>query len=158
MKRIEEIQRGKKAIKTFDTEEELQAHIEANWDKTPFYAEWVINEKLLKVGNAGQLDILAKHKTDNRWLVIELKKDATADQTVGQTLRYMGWVKKHIVDENGVVEGVIVSGYPPDDIIKYALSVVPSIGHHLYRVYQGKIEFMDYSDYEMMQKYNNLNL
>ena len=81
-----------------------------------------------------------------------MKKSATADQTVGQTLRYMGWVKKHLADDNGVVEGAIISGYPPDDLIEYALSMIPNVEYQVYCIHQDKVEFLDHSTATMIQK------
>lgn len=42
--------------------------------------------------------------------MIELKKGRTEDETVGQVLRYMGWVRAHLSPEKDV-RGVIVLGF-----------------------------------------------
>ena len=42
----------------------------------------------------GRIDILAKDKKTNSYVVIELKKNQTSDDTVGQAMRYMGWIEE----------------------------------------------------------------
>ena len=56
----------------------------------------------------GKIDILAKDKITKSYVVIELKKNQTSDDTIGQLARYMGWIKKNKKDDN--VKGVIVAG------------------------------------------------
>lgn len=56
----------------------------------------------------GKIDILAKDKITKSHVVIELKKNQTSDDTIGQLARYMGWIKKNKKDDN--VKGVIVAG------------------------------------------------
>jgi len=68
----------------------------------------------------GKIDLLAKHKTQPRWLVIELKREQTSDDTVGQVLRYMGWVQEHRAAEGDSVDGLIIAR-EPDARIRYAL-------------------------------------
>lgn len=46
--------------------------------------------------DVGRIAILAVHKTQPRFLVIELKRNQSTDQTIGQTLRYVGWAKPAI--------------------------------------------------------------
>jgi RecB family endonuclease NucS len=55
----------------------------------------------------GPIDLLAIDKTDNRYVVIELKKGRSADRVFGQLSRYMGWVRANLADGAPVV-GVIV--------------------------------------------------
>jgi len=42
-------------------------------------------------------------RTVPRWLVVEHKRNQTSDQTVGQLLRYIGWVKRHLAEDGDVV-------------------------------------------------------
>lgn len=44
---------------------------------------------------------------NRHYVVVELKKGKTEDGVVGQTLRYMGWVRQN-VSETKVVKGIIV--------------------------------------------------
>src|SRR5262249_35976603 len=45
-----------------------------------------------------------------RWLVIELKREQSTGQTVGQLLRYVGWVRRHLAgkEESNSLEVQIV--------------------------------------------------
>lgn len=57
----------------------------------------------------GFIDILAEDRGTGDFVVIELKRDRTDDEVVGQLSRYMGWVREHRADTLGVgVRGVIV--------------------------------------------------
>jgi len=78
------------------------------------------------------IDILAKDKKNGNYVVIELKNDKkTIDAAVGQTLRYMGWVKKYKKDEN--VKGVIIArNY--DEKLKLALSMVENVEAMTYEI------------------------
>lgn len=56
----------------------------------------------------GRIDILAFEPKSKSFVVIELKKGSTSDQVVGQTLRYMGWVKDRLCKDGQVVKGLII--------------------------------------------------
>ena len=61
--------------------------------------------------DVGEIDLLAKHKRKNAWLVIELKRGRTSDIAVGQALRYRGWwVRKRLAARNEKVKTLII-GY-----------------------------------------------
>lgn len=79
----------------------------------------------------GPIDILARDKTQGHYVVIELKRNQTSDDTVGQVTRYMGWVKKHLDDPN--VHGLIIAG-KFDEKLHYAQSMIPEIDVYLYEV------------------------
>ena len=72
---------------------------------------------------AGQryIDILAVG-TDNAYVVIETKVSRAYDRVVGQILRYMGWVKENLADENPV-RGIIVASEISKDLILATASV-----------------------------------
>ena len=53
----------------------------------------------------GRIDLLAKDR-DDAYVVIELKKDIVEDKVIGQTLRYMGWVRANL-SPNKAVRGMI---------------------------------------------------
>jgi len=64
--------------------------------------------------------------------VIELKKGQTSDATVGQVLRYMGWVRRNLA--NGAeVDGLIVCR-DTDQRILYALDGQSNIRCMIYEV------------------------
>src|SRR5207244_1345898 len=54
----------------------------------------------------GKIDLLVRDKKSKGYIVIELKKGQPSDDTVGQVLRYMGWVKEHLAngqEVNGII-------------------------------------------------------
>lgn len=76
----------------FALEKYLQEFLIENWAQTALGGEWELLEdedgdlvgSYYKAGVVGEIDLLAKHKTGQRWLVIELKRRQTSDATVGQ--------------------------------------------------------------------------
>lgn len=73
--------------------------------------------------DVGPIDILATSNGD--FYVLELKLGRGPDATLGQILRYMGWVKKHLASDNNVF-GVIVAS-DIGEKLRYAASQVPSV-------------------------------
>lgn len=122
----------------FTSEDELQEFIFKNWNKTPLASEFSLEGKSVNTNVVGEIDFLAKHRREPRWLVIELKVDRSADQAVGQVLRYMGWVKREKATGDELVEGLIISG-SPDIRICYALECTTNIDYQVYRVKDNKI-------------------
>ncbi|WP_175762456.1 DUF7669 domain-containing protein [Burkholderia anthina] len=73
--------------------------------------------------DVGPIDILATCNGD--FYVFELKLGRGPDATLGQILRYMGWVKKHLAGGKNVF-GVIVAS-DIGEKLRYAASQVPSV-------------------------------
>jgi len=67
----------------------------------------------------GPIDILAKDK-DGNFVAFELKVSRGPDRTIGQIMRYMGWVRRHL-SNNRDVRGIIVA-QTMDEGLKYAAS------------------------------------
>ena len=63
--------------------------------------------------------------------MIELKRNQTSDDTVGQLTRYMGWIKQNMNDNN--VRGIIIAANF-DKKLECALRVVPNVEVFLYKV------------------------
>lgn len=124
---------------TFEFEEELQTYLYNNWEKTPFYNEWELHAIRYNTGEIGEIDLLARHRKEQKWLVIELKRNQSSDETVGQTLRYMGWVKENLMGE---VEGQIISE-TIDEHLRYALLCVSKVTSKVYRLINGLLDFKD---------------
>ena len=76
--------------------------------------------------DVGPIDILARDKKTKNYVVIELKKNQTSDDTIGQLLRYMGWIKKNKKDDG--VKGVIVAGQF-DTKLDHAKSMILDMKH-----------------------------
>lgn len=121
----------------FFMEKQLEDFIIENWETTEFGKKY---ELLIEDGEVisqqyqtdiGKIDILAKDKITKNYVVIELKKNQTSDDTVGQLTRYMGWIRKNKKDEN--VKGIIVAGQF-DNKLEYARTMVPNTEVFLYEV------------------------
>ncbi len=72
----------------------------------------------------GEMDFLAVDK-NNDIVVIELKRTST-DATLGQILRYMGWVNRNLCKKDQKVKGIIIAEVK-DNRLEYALTVVPNM-------------------------------
>lgn len=124
----------------FGLERHLQEFLRDNWDHTELGKEWKLYEQDgdPEAGyeypcDIGRIDLLARHRTGHRWLVIELKRRQTSDQTVGQVLRYMGWVKQRMAAAEDSVEGLVIA-HEADQAIRFALAAVPAVRLQLYEV------------------------
>jgi hypothetical protein len=121
----------------FYMEKQLEDFIIHNWDKTELGKRFSL---IIEDGELvsqqfrteiGPIDILAKDKKTGSFVVIELKKNQTSDDTVGQIARYMGWIKKNKNDPN--VKGIIIAA-EFDKKLEYALGAVQNIEVFLYQV------------------------
>jgi RecB family endonuclease NucS len=93
----------------FRKEEELRDFLARNWDSTPLAASWELVRPEYPT-LVGPIDLLAHHKTEKKWLVIELKISKPSDSVIGQILRYVGWVKLNLARrEDEKVEGLIIA-------------------------------------------------
>ncbi|MEO1236088.1 MAG: endonuclease NucS domain-containing protein [Planctomycetota bacterium] len=124
----------------FGLEKHLQNFMADNWESLEFGPDWFLYEEDKEIVGVefdtreiGRIDLLARHRTEDRWLVIELKRAQSSDQTVGQVLRYMGWVKGNLAAKNAQVEGLIVAR-DHDSAIAYALKYTTDVGLRRYRV------------------------
>lgn len=118
---------------TFGLERQLHDFLHDNWSKTSLGRDWSLYAEQgdPEAGyeyptDVGRIDLLAKHKREPRWLVIELKRGQTSDDTVGQTLRYMGWVRKNLAKTGEQVEGIIIA-HQSDEALRYAITEVPHV-------------------------------
>jgi len=121
----------------FYMEKQLEDFIILNWDKTELGKEYdlIVEEgELISQQfrtDIGPIDILAKDKIKKNYVVIELKRNQTSDDTVGQLVRYMGWIKESKKDNN--VKGIIIAGQY-DKKLEYALKMVSNTEVFLYEV------------------------
>lgn len=81
--------------------------------------------------DVGPIDILAVDDEGNLF-VFELKLARGPDRAMGQLLRYMGWVRKHLANGKQVY-GVIVAKYV-DQELRYAALPVPNVSVLEYEV------------------------
>jgi len=73
----------------------------------------------------GEIDLLLRN--DDSIFIIELKRKG-ADTTVGQTLRYVSWVKKHLKKDNEKVYGIIIA----QEINKNLRYAIEETGDHIF--------------------------
>lgn len=124
----------------FALERHLHDYMFDNWDMLDLARDWEIYGRDGEPDAGyefrtpiGRMDFLARHKRDQRWLVIELKREKSSDAVVGQILRYMGWVQRHLVENGETVEGLVVAT-EGDPQLHYALDVVPTVSFKSYEV------------------------
>lgn len=122
----------------FYMESQLEDFLIENWDRTELGKRYdLIEEEGELVSQQyrtgiGTIDILAKDKKTGQYVVIELKKNQTSDDTVGQLTRYMGWLE---VNKSGgqATRGVIIAGRY-DERLYYALRKLKDVDVYLYQV------------------------
>lgn len=120
----------------FYMEKQLEDFIICNWDNIDLGKKYdlIIEEgELISqqfATNIGRIDILARDKVAKDYVVIELKRNQTSDDTIGQLARYMGWIKEN---KGGNVKGVIIAG-EYDQKLDFALKVMPNVEVFLYEV------------------------
>jgi len=81
--------------------------------------------------DVGRIDILAVDDA-GAFVVFELKRARSPDHTIGQLVRYMGWVKQTI-GKGQKVRGVIVAKVISDSL-RYGISVIPDVSLFEYEV------------------------
>jgi hypothetical protein len=124
----------------FGLERHLHEFLRDNWERTDLGGDWSLYAKEgdPEAGyefpcDVGRIDLLARHRQKKEWLVVELKRDQTGDATVGQVLRYMGWVRGKLAQPGESVRGLIIARQVDQGLL-YAVSAVPDVDLHLYEV------------------------
>jgi restriction system protein len=123
----------------FAMEKHLEDFLIQNWAQTDLGREYDVYEEDGEcVGqqyptDTGPVDILAVSKDKKTLLVLELKKGRASDVVVGQILRYMGYVKEELAEDDQHVKGVIIA-MEDDQRISRALAMVPDIDFYRYQV------------------------
>jgi hypothetical protein len=124
----------------FSLERHLQDFLWDNWKDTSLGDEWELYSEPgdPELGREypcgiGRIDLLARHKSRPDWLVVELKRGQTSDATVGQVLRYMGWIRTNLAEPGEEVYGLVIAR-EADEGLRYALSTLPNVDMLLYEV------------------------
>lgn len=120
----------------------LEAHLEEfmskNWNRIKFDNElerFCVDEQNGQQFPAGpwSIDFLCIDKRTNDFVVIELKRGKSSDSTVGQVLRYIGWVQKNLAKNEQKVRGIIIC-QDVDEALKYAVMSLPNVSIMTYVV------------------------
>lgn len=123
----------------FAMEKHLEDFLVENWAQCALAREYdIYEEDGERVGqqyptDTGPIDILAISKDRKTLLVVELKKGRHSDQVVGQTLRYMGFVKEELAEEEQRVKGVIIA-LEDAPRLRRALAAAPDIEFYRYQI------------------------
>ena len=136
---IEDKENGNNEPQTFVLEKYFEEFLVGNWETTELGKKYTLiysdDDELISQQyktDIGKIDLLVKEKNTNNYVVIELKRNQTSDDTIGQISRYMGWVKEKLSKDN-MVKGIII-GYSRDEKLYYALKTVPNVEFLLYRI------------------------
>ena len=118
----------------FAMEKHLEAFLASNWEHSELAKTFsIFEEDGEKVGqqyetDVGPIDILAISKDRKRLLVV---LGRATDVVVGQTLRYVGYVKSEIAEPDQAVEGAIIA-LEDDQKLRWALAVIPNVSFYRY--------------------------
>lgn len=129
----------KEARSSFMFERHLEDFLITNWNHTHLGDNYSIYEENGEVlgrqfrTDTGPIDILALSNDCKEFLVVELKRDRASDEVVGQTLRYMGWVKKNLCSTEQTVKGCIVA-LSGDNKLENALHALDNVSFVRYEV------------------------
>lgn len=94
---------------TLALEKYLEDLLVDGWDSLAWRMPLDYVGRQVPCDDLGFIDILARDRTTRDFVVIELKRDRTDDEVVGQLSRYMGWIKECRATPAGVgVLGIIV--------------------------------------------------
>lgn len=125
-------------ISLFYMESQLEDFLIENWDKTELGKQYELIEEDGELvsqqyqTDIGNIDILAQDKNTKQYVVIELKKNQTSDDTVGQLTRYMGWLEENKTGGKPTKGIIVAARY--DNRLYYALKKIKDTEVYLYRV------------------------
>ena len=122
----------------FALEAHLEEFIDQNWKHINFGSDLMRYEVEDQNGRqfpAGQwsIDFLCTDKANGDFVVIELKRGKSSDSTVGQVLRYIGWVEENITKSKQKVRGIIIAK-EVDDALRYAVKGLSNVSVLTYQV------------------------
>ena len=127
------------AAAAFGMERHLEDFMADNWVSIDFgrpLRVWTDEQgvpgRQYDTGEVGIIDFLCEDASASGLVVIELKRGKSSDRVVGQTLRYMGWVREHLADGRGV-SGIIIT-HEYDDRVRYAVAELPNVDAWTYSV------------------------
>ena len=126
------------SVSEFALEAQLEEFLDANWDRIDFgrrLSRFDTEDQTGRQYPAGpwSIDFLCVDENSGDLVVVELKRGKTSDATVGQVLRYLGWVKENVAKEGQGIRAVIVAR-EADEALKYAVSGLENVEVLTYKV------------------------
>lgn len=114
-------------------EQYLEDLLVEQWHTLPWASELEYHDRQVECDTLGRIDILARDRSNRDYIVIELKRDQGDDEVVGQVSRYMGWIKQHRADQEGVgLRGIIVA-HEATERLRSAVLPHPNISLYTYQ-------------------------
>ena len=95
---------------SFVIEKHLEEYIVKNFSNTKFGKDYEIynnGQGRQFQTEVGRLDILALKKDKSEFLVIELKRNVAMEETIQQVSRYVGFIKKKLLNLGKKLGGVL---------------------------------------------------
>ncbi len=83
--------------------------------------------------SVGKIDLLARDAAAG-WVVVLITESDQCKELVGDLLQLMGWVRKHLSDEEQEVRGIVLVDSVPEDLGYAAAAVSDTVEFKLYRV------------------------
>lgn len=121
----------------FALETHLEQFIDENWNNIDFGAKlerYKTKEQDGRQFSAGPWSIdLCKDIDSGDFVVIELKRGKTSDTVVGQTLRYIKWVRENLASPSQNVRGLIIAK-EVDQSLQYSLRATKDVSVLTYKV------------------------
>ena len=122
----------------FALESHLEEFIERNWKHINFGADlelYQLDEQNGRQFPAGSwsIDFLCIDRANGDFVVVELKRGRSSDSTVGQILRYIGWVDENLAKPGQRIRGIIIA-QEVDQALRYAVKGLPHIAVLTYKI------------------------
>jgi predicted RNA-binding protein len=122
----------------FALEAHLEEFLDKNWENIDFgvrLARYQTEDQDGRQFPAGpwSIDFLCVDRDGGDLVVLELKRGKSSDSTVGQILRYMGWVKKNLAGDGQKIRGVIIAK-EVDEALGYAVQDLKDVRVLTYKV------------------------
>jgi hypothetical protein len=122
----------------FALESHLEDFIDKNWIMIDFgspLVRYTTEDQDGRQFPAGpwSIDFLCLDKEKGDFVVLELKRGKSSDSTVGQVLRYMGWVAENLAKPSQRIRGIIIAK-EVDEALRYAVKSTADVSILTYRI------------------------
>lgn len=127
-----------KSESEFALETHLEEFIDKNWERIGFNSRlerYKTEDQSGRQFPAGQwsIDFLCIDKDTGELVIVELKRGKSSDSTVGQVLRYIGWVKENLAKPEQDVRGIIIAK-EVDEALQYTLKNLNNVSVLTYKI------------------------